>query len=416
VLKENSILPASTDSESARTKIPGCTNGPGLAPPAEFAETGLAIVSGLAWKKTGSFSFTEENSFYGLRPDCDENPDSLLTSVLPLFQAAIWEVWAGTLELILLNPGQNENGAQTFDPSFQQPGICWLDRVYALDRAEVSAFFSLAESDPARRSIDYRVMLPTGELLWVRHWLLRRSTEANGGVRLTGLIGAISEQKRLEQECLLVGEHERIRIGHELHDDVCQVLAGLNCMMRMLAGQLTEKAPELRREINQLNADVVGVMERTRAMAHGLFPARLDYTTLRRALRGYVRQLKTRFGLPVALDLPRRLPHHTPEQVLHVYRIVQEAVGNSIRHGKSTAIAISVSVAGQNVELGLEDNGAGLPANGSHSEGIGLHVMQYRARILGGSLKIGNRRPSGVIVQLKYPVAETSCENKNLHR
>ncbi len=216
---------------------------------------------------------------------------------------------------------------------------------------------------------------------------------------------AIPEQKRLEQECLLVGEHERNRIGHELHDDVCQELAGLSCMMEVLAGRLAKKAPDLSHEFGELKAGVAAAMKRTRSMAHGLFPAQLHYVSLQDALRELTRQTKTRFGLAIMLDLPRRLPRHTPEQIIHLYRMVQEAVGNSIRHGGATEIRIKVSSSAKRAELRVEDNGAGFPASTSCAEGMGLHGMKYRARILGGSLEFGNQQPNGAIIQLRYPLA-----------
>lgn len=291
------------------------------------------------------------------------------------------------------------------DPSFRRPGLCWRDRVCLLDLHQVEAFFSLDETDLAGRAIDYRLILENGELVWVRHWLLRRSTDRDGRVRLHGLVMVISEQKRLEWECLRVSEREQNRIGQDLHDDVCQVLAGLGYMMQVLGARLGREAPGLRREFDELNADVMAAMQRTRLMAHGLFPARLNYANLRHALSEFTRQIKARYGLEIALDLPRRLAPHTPEQIVHIYRIAQEAVGNSIRHGRSTAIRITVEISSGRAEVRFEDNGAGFPTGNSRPEGIGLHVMQYRARILGGSLDFGNRETGGAIVRLQYPVA-----------
>ncbi len=345
----------------------------------------------------------ERKVVFGMHPGRDDA--ALLPTVLPLMQAAVWEAWADTLELISMDVGRGDRSGSLLDSSLQQPGLRWLERVCLLDLRQVEAFFTLDESDLAGRSIDYRIILASGELLWVRHWLLRRSVSAEGRTCLHGLIMAISEQKRLEWQCLRVSERERNRIGHELHDDVCQVLAGLSYMMRVLGGRLASEAPGLSREFDELNADVVAAMERTRSMAHGLFPARLNYATLRQAFQEFARQIKARFGLSIALELPRRLPRHAPEQIIHIYRIAQEAVSNSIRHGKATAIRIILAFSGGSAELRVEDDGTGFPAGASRPEGIGLHVMQYRARILGGHIDFGNREPAGAVVRLKYPLA-----------
>jgi signal transduction histidine kinase len=372
----------------------------------EAPQVKLAIVPGPSVKKPAALPFSRSRSFRPAQAR-DKNMENLLPFVLPLLQATIWEAWGDTLELIAMDSGRCEPSALFLDPSLQQPGTRWLDRICPLDLRQTEAFLTSDQSATAQSSIDYRVILTSGELLWVRHWLLHRSTESSGRIRLTGLIMAIPEQKRLEWECLRVSERERNRLGHELHDDVCQVLAGLSYMMRVLAGRLMKEAPALHLEFNELNADVVAAMERTRSMAHGLFPAQLNYTVLRQALQEFARQVKTRFGLAIVLDLPRRLPHHTPEQIIHIYRIAQEAVSNSIRHGKATAVRIAVKVSAENMDLRVEDNGTGFPASASRPEGIGMHVMQYRARFLGGCLNFGNHPPAGAFVQLQYPLAET---------
>lgn len=363
-----------------------------------------AITSSGAKKKTKPRSLHARGRAFAAKQSQNGGKDRL-PAILPLLPAAVWEAWSDTLELISLEAGGGEGRAEFLDRSLQLPGLRWLERVCLLDLRQVKAFFTLDETDLAGRAIDYRVILDSGELVWVRHWLLRRSAAAGGRARLHGLVMAISEQKRLEWQCLRVCERERNRIGQELHDDVCQVLAGLSYMMQVLGGRLAREAPGLRHEFDELNADVIAAMERTRSMAHGLFPARLNYATLRHALREFSRQIRTRFSLEIALDLPRRLPRHTPEQIIHIYRIAQEAVGNSIRHGRSTAVRIALEISAGHAELRLEDNGTGFPAVDSRPEGIGLHVMQYRARILGGSLDLGNRQPAGAVVKLKYPLA-----------
>ena len=360
-----------------------------------------------------------------IRTGCDRDAgqDNVLASILPLLQAAVWEARADTLELIAMDPGRCDGEALLFHDSLQRPGTRWLERVCPLDLPEVKAYFALDQSDLARRSIDYRVILDAGDLLWVRHWLLCPLTDVDGRIRLSGLIMAIPGEKRLERECLLAGENERNRIGQELHDDVCQELAGLSYMMEVLAGRLTKKAPELSGGLDELKAEVTAVMKRTRSMAHGLFSARMNHSSLQGALRELTRQIKTRFGLAIQLGLPRRLPRHTPEQIIHIYRIVQEAVGNSIRHGRATRIGLILKIMARNVELRLEDNGSGFPTGRCRAEGVGLQSMEYRARILGGSLDFGNLQPAGAFVQLKYPLVADGCpcpqmqfchENKNL--
>jgi two-component system CheB/CheR fusion protein len=255
--------------------------------------------------------------------------------------------------------------------------------------------------------VDYRIIVSEGELLWVRHWTLERGRAANGGPpRFLILIMPIPEQKHLEWECLRVSERECNRIGQELHDDLCQVLAGLTFMMRVVGQRARSIDATLAAEIEEFNAHLVGATDRVRSMAHGLFPAQLKYSTLRHALTAFAAEARTLFTVEIALSIPRKIPRHTPEMIVHVYRIAQEAVSNAVRHGRATRVSVVLSTNRTGVVMRIRDDGTGLPDEAQRPEGIGMHVMQYRARVLGGALSIENTPPRGVAVCLSYPVSQ----------
>jgi signal transduction histidine kinase len=331
-----------------------------------------------------------------------------LDQVLRTLGIALWEAWDKSGELITLQGG----GSRTervfaLHPYQSRPGARWTENVYPPDRRRLELYLQNTDAADPRSSVDYRLILGDGELLWVRHWLVSRSTDPHrrGRARVRGLIMAIPEQKHLEWECLRVSERECNRIGQELHDDLCQVLAGVNLMMRMLGQRAAIVAPAIAPEIDELNTHVRSATDRVRSMAHGLFPAQLNYGTLRHALKEFARQTQTRFPIELSLDLPRKLPQHSPEQIIQVYRIAQEAVSNAIRHGQATAIRLAVRTSSGGVHLQVEDNGKGLPAASARPEGIGMHVMQYRARMLGGTLHFRNVAPHGAAALLEYPTA-----------
>lgn len=329
----------------------------------------------------------------------------MLDQIMPVLQAAIWEAWLDPLELIALNFGRSDQPAIALDPMQTRAGAAWADCVYPSDRERVMTFLIRPETAGPVKSIDYRLIVGEGELLWVRHWTLHRAEGGGGRTRLRGLITAIPEQKHLEWECLRVSERECNRIGQELHDDLCQVLAGVSFMMRVFAQRAGKLSPDLGTELDELNSHVIGATDRVRSMAHGLFPAQLNYATLRHALKDFARQMKTRFAVRVNLKLPTSLPTHTPEQIIQIYRIAQESVSNSTRHGRATEVAIQISTAPNSVQISLEDNGCGFPESATRPEGIGMHVMHYRARMLGGALRFKNLATGGAATQLSYPIA-----------
>lgn len=332
-----------------------------------------------------------------------ESVSGLLTQIMPLMRLAVWEAWDDPLELIALQFGASDHPALPLEPSQAEPGAAWNENIYPGDRASVRAFLDAPESVRGASAVDYRLIVADGDLIWVRHWLLRRTPRSEGRSRLLGVLLPITEQKQLEAEYLRVGEQERNRIGQELHDDLGQVLGGMAFMIQALSRRAAKTAPVLSPDIEELNAQVAGVTERVRWMAHGLFPVRLQHATLSDALNDFAAQTRVRFPVCFALELPRQLPPHSPEQILHLYRIAQEAVSNAVRHGGATCIRLALKASPGWLKVDIEDDGRGFPATPMRPEGIGLPNMQYRARMLGGTIQFENLTPKGAGVYLQYP-------------
>lgn len=333
-------------------------------------------------------------------------PKLSLAQVMPVAHLTLWEAWDEPLELIGLYFGDVPHPTLALEPEQMAPGTLWNENVYPADREKLRQFLASREVVKTAKWVDYRLIGCNGELLWVRQWLLQRSPAEHGRHRLQGMLMPIPEQKQLEWECLRVSERECNRIGQELHDDLCQVLAGLTFMMRVLGQGAAKVSPDLAKEIHDLNTQVIGATDRVRAMARGLFPAQLNSSSLRDALNELSRQTRLRFAVKFDLDLPRRLPPHTADQIIQIYRIVQEAVSNAVRHGRATTINVRATFQHQTLQLDIEDDGSGLPAPVARPEGIGMHVMQYRARVLSGAIRFKNLSPRGTVVRLTYPISQ----------
>jgi len=279
-------------------------------------------------------------------------------------------------------------------------GASWLDCVTPADRGRVRNFLKSADVAP----LDYRLAIPDGGECWIRHWLLPAETRAG---HLHGIVQAIGEQKQLEGECLQAGERERTRIGQELHDDICQVLAGLTYLMGVIHRRGKDRGEPLPAEFPELHESLVAAMNRTRAMAHGLFPAHLADGTLRDALEELARQLQTRFGFALTVKIPTRLPAHDGEVLTHLFRIAQEAMTNGVRHGGATAGEAVVRVLAGDIEIVLRDNGGGF-SRAQPVAGVGLRSMRHRAQRLGGTIEFGNHPEGGAFVRLLYPLPAVS--------
>jgi signal transduction histidine kinase len=93
-----------------------------------------------------------------------------------------------------------------------------------------------------------------------------------------------------------------------------------------------------------------------------------------------------------------------PELANHLYRIAQEAIRNAVRHGKARSIRLHLSIARAKVKLSITDDGTGMPADAMDASGMGLKIMCYRARIVGGDVSFESVEPTGTRVLCECPL------------
>jgi signal transduction histidine kinase len=278
----------------------------------------------------------------------------------------------------------------------------WHRCIHPLDHARAHLFFANVHDKQLPASIDYRLIDKNGSILWVRHSI----HEVHGRGKNTAVKGFVTDiqtEKSYQLESLRVSEREQNRIGQDLHDDLCQVLAGVSCLMRVAESRIAAKAPEEAGNFKELNQQIIDAMHRTRALTHGLFPGKIQIADIRGALLELGSQIKARFTVDITTQFKGRFPKHSSAQIIQIYRIAQEAMSNAIKHGHATKIDMSLASFPDRMELTICDNGSGLSKSDTSSDGVGLHIMHYRAGILGGELSIANNPAQGVTACLRYP-------------
>ena len=214
----------------------------------------------------------------------------------------------------------------------------------------------------------------------------------------TGIVRDITERRRLEKQVLAIAEQEQQRIGQDIHDGLCQHLAGIEFMSQVLHQTLqSREAPEAgaAEEIANL---IRQATQLTRQISHGLSPIQLNAEGLMNALRQLCSSTSTLFQLQCEFH-GNEPPIEDNVLATHLYRITQEAISNAIRHGKASHIMVKLSRDEQGLELKIGDNGLGIKdSQGNHSQGMGLQIMSYRANMIGGDLSIKKNAPCGTIV------------------
>jgi len=218
------------------------------------------------------------------------------------------------------------------------------------------------------------------------------------------LIAAFERTRELEREIVRASESEQRRIGCDLHDGLCQFLAGVGIGAHSLAVKLeTKGVPEsaAAREIESLIRDAA---EQARSVAYGIFPVQMDSMGLSAALSELAALTSgTTQGVAVRFESSGPCAVRNPESGMHLYRIAQEALSNALRHGKARNVTIELSSDGVGLFLSVSDDGIGFAGPEAESEGMGTRTMTYRARILGGTLDIAPQMPRGTKVSCNIP-------------
>lgn len=213
-------------------------------------------------------------------------------------------------------------------------------------------------------------------------------------------------RKRLEREIVEIADRERQRLGRELHDGLCQTLAGIAALSSTLSKRLaaeSERHASSAAEITQMLNAAIG---EARDLARGLAPRRLKDTDLEGALATLALEVQQQHQVHCALLCDGSIFRMQPEVEAQLFRIVQEAVTNSLTHGRAGRIEISLSANDGKACLSITDDGAGLPDKAHKSKGMGLGTMVYRSRLVGGSLDVRRRPRRGTVVTCTFPVAE----------
>jgi len=227
----------------------------------------------------------------------------------------------------------------------------------------------------------------------------------------TGFIRDISARKQLERELLEVSDREQRRIGHDLHDGLCQHLAGIEMLSQVLEKKLTPKFKDGAARAGNIACLVRDAIVQTRALARGLSPVTLESEGLASALHEHALNLERIFGIRCRFDYASPVPVPNPAMATHLFRLAQEAVSNALNHGKATEISIHLTAEPGWIHLVVSDNGSGFdPKKAAPSPGMGLRIMRFRAGMIGGTLALERNAQGGVLVRCSapYPAAATT--------
>jgi signal transduction histidine kinase len=238
----------------------------------------------------------------------------------------------------------------------------------------------------ARDEMEQRVVERTRELLAMNNELER----------------TMAQRQQLERELLEISEREKRRIGEDLHDMVCQELTAtalfLKSTAQRISGDSAAAAKTLEESAQTVNRNVVIARE----LARGLQAVELTASGLKNALRDLAATACENTGIKCHFKATRGVRVPDDATALHLYRIVQEAVTNAVKHSGAKNILITLDRNKTHTCVSVQDDGEGFVVK-RRGKGLGLHMMRYRANALGGELKIERRRTGGTEVTCVIP-------------
>lgn len=222
-------------------------------------------------------------------------------------------------------------------------------------------------------------------------------------VEVEGIARDVTEHRRLEKEILEISTREQRRLGHDLHDGVCQQLAGICLLSDNLAGKLEEQSRPEAAEAKAISGLVNKANKQTRSVARGLFPVRLEGNGLVSALGELAQDVSAFFNVRCEFHRDQAVAINDDTMTLHLYYIAQEAILNAVKHAKARNIEVRLTAAkGHECLLSVRNDGAALNAASTQGQGMGIGIMKYRARMIGATLLIQSLPNGGTEVLCQF--------------
>mgnify|MGYP005844979923 CR=1 FL=1 len=266
--------------------------------------------------------------------------------------------------------------------------VCTADtddrQVFEALRDQVSgaikgALLMAAERD-RERNLEHQVRLRTIELSTTNEQLREE----------------IARRKALERELLDISNDIMASIGRDIHDDLCQNIAGIGLMAALLEGNLRRldgAYTKTAAAAASIAAAASKAAAQAKGIARGLYPAELEAKGLVAAVKELVKTAQNRSSGTIHLEIAPGFMVKDSEKALHLYRIIQEALNNAVSHAKASEIRVLLTMDRETVEVAVTDNGIGFDPQKVHMNGLGLRILKYRSSVIGGELRIRSLDP-----------------------
>ncbi|AWY41531.1 PAS domain S-box protein [Pseudomonas putida] len=263
-----------------------------------------------------------------------------------------------------------------------------------------------------------RILTRQGEQRWAEIKAITRQLE-DGAYVWDGIVWDISESKRIELELASsreqlrelsahlesVREEEKARIAREVHDELGQMLTVLKLETSMCELAYAQLDPGLHERLNSMKRLIAQLFQLVRDVATALRPPILD-AGIASAIEWQARRFEARTQIPCLVQVPDNLPVLSDAKAVGLFRILQEALTNVMRHAQAHTVELTLTLEGDELCLTVADDGVGFVASAERPTSFGLVGMRERVLIMGGQLSLESELEEGTTLTVRVPLDE----------
>jgi PAS domain S-box-containing protein len=281
---------------------------------------------------------------------------------------------------------------------------------------DVGPTWNVYEKAFARREpfeMEYRVRRQAGDYRWVvARGVPRNDVDGSFG----GYIGSavdVTDRKLAEdamstisQRLIEAQEQQSAHIARELHDDINQRLSLIAARLGALAHASAETTTTDTGKIKDAQQEATELVKDVQALSHRLHPSQLEHLGLVEASAAMCRDISSQLRVAVNFDadiVPKELPYGVK---LCVYRVLQEALQNAIKHSGARKVSVSLRAEPDRIELTVADRGKGFDVKTTDGHGLGLASMKERLKAVDGQLAIRSEPGQGTSIRARVPVRQ----------
>ncbi|PRA26056.1 sensor histidine kinase [Pseudomonas poae] len=220
---------------------------------------------------------------------------------------------------------------------------------------------------------------------------------------VAALLQSEAQLRELSAHLETVREEEKARIAREVHDELGQMLTVLKLETSMCELAYAQLDPGLHERLNSMKRLIAQLFQLVRDVATALRPPILD-AGIASAIEWQARRFEARTHIPCLVQVPDNLPALSDAKAIGLFRILQEALTNVMRHAQAHTVELTLAVEGANLRLSISDDGVGFVQSQGRAVSFGLVGMRERVLIMGGQLSLHSELGEGTTLSVTVPL------------